>query len=327
MRALITGINGFVGGHLAELLVRSGWNIWGVDRSGSVRLAHLQDYVQFQRVDLCNRGEVQQCISQIQPEVVFHLAGQAFVPESFNNPAATLATNVFAQLNIFLAMLEEGLSCRVLVVGSNEEYGLIQPEDIPVTEDTPLRPASPYGVSKVAQDMLALQYHLSHQIDVVRVRPFNHIGPRQTDRFVASSFAHQIARIEQGLQPPTLHVGDLRAQRDFTDVRDMVQAYKLAVEQGDSGQVYNLGSGQPVAIQSLLDILISYSNVDVHVKPEPSRMRPIAIPVVVCDASRFSLQTGWELERSLEQTLLDILEYWRGQVEQNHDAHRHGEKA
>ncbi len=316
MRTLITGINGFVGGHLSELLLQmSGWEIWGVDRA-TTALPSIRQHVHFVSADLCNADAVRHVIDQAQPQVIFHLAGQTFVPESFKNPAATMHTNITAQLNLFQALIEQCLKSRVLVVGSYEEYGMIRPEDVPINEQTPLRPTSPYGVSKIAQNMLALQYHISHQLDVVRVRPFNHIGPRQSDRFVASSFAQQIARIEQGVQPPTVNVGDLSPRRDFTDVRDMVRAYVLAVESGIAGEVYNLGSGNPVTIQTLLDILVASSTAAVEINPDPERMRPVSVPVVACDASRFRTHTGWHPAIALETTLHDILEDMRERVSQ-----------
>lgn len=315
MRALITGVNGFVGGHLAERLVDlPGWEVWGLPRQRDLALAHLRDHVRLVCADLRDRDETAQAIAQAQPQVVFHLASQPFVPESFRDPATTLSTNILAQLNVVLALIDQHINARVLAVGTVEEYGLIQPEHLPLHEDTPLRPVSPYGVSKVAQGMLALQYHLSHGLDVVRVRSFTHIGPRQSDRFVAASFARQIARIEQGLQPPVIKVGNLSAQRDFTDVRDIVEAYILAVERGESGQVYNIGSGRPVMIRALLDMLLAASSATVAVQQDPERMRPIDVPLVVCDPRRFHTRTGWQPRIPLEQTLRDILEDWRVRV-------------
>lgn len=312
MRVLITGINGFVGGHLAEYLLQAGGHeIWGVALENTLRLPHLRDQVHLLQVDLSNREQTSSTIARISPQVIFHLAGQAFVPESFQDPAGTLSTNIMAQLHILLALQEHTIPARVLVVGSYEEYGHITPDDLPIDENTPLRPASPYGVSKIAQDMLALQYHISHKLDVVRVRPFNHIGPRQNSRFVASSFARQIAMIEQGKQPPVLSVGNLSAQRDFTDVRDMVRAYALAVEHGESGQVYNIGLGQVVSIQHLLDTLLAASKQTIEVRQDPQRMRPVDMPVVVCDASRFRAHTGWQPQIAFAQTLRDILDDWR----------------
>jgi GDP-4-dehydro-6-deoxy-D-mannose reductase len=260
---------------------------------------------------LCDAASVWQVIDYVQPQVIFHLAGQAFVPESFNDPAATLMTNIMAQLHIFQALIDQCRECRVLVVSSNEVYGMVRPEDVPLDESAPLQPASPYGVSKASQDLLALQYHLSHGLDIVRVRPFNHIGPRQNERFVAASFAQQVARIEQGHMPPVIHVGTLSARRDFTDVRDMVRAYRLAVEHAAAGEVYNLGTGQPVAVQRVLDLLLAASPVHIEIQPDPARMRPVNVPLVACNAQRFVARTGWRPEIALEQTMHDILEYWR----------------
>lgn len=316
MRVLITGINGFVGGHLAEyLLTRPDWEIWGVSRAERLTLPQIRDRVRLVRADLCDAAQAAHAIATAQPQVIFHLAGQPFVPESFRDPATTLCTNILAQLHIFLALIAQQCDARVLVVCTNEEYGLITPADLPIDEDTPLRPANPYGVSKVAQDMLALQYHLSHGLDIVRVRPFTHIGPRQSERFVAAAFARQIASIELGHQPPVIQVGNLSAQRDFTDVRDIVRAYVLAVEHGDAGQVYNIGSGQPVMIQTLLDRLLALSHVQVDIQPDPQRMRPIDIPLVVCNAQRFQARTGWKPLFPFDQTIEDILNDWRIRVQ------------
>jgi GDP-4-dehydro-6-deoxy-D-mannose reductase len=311
---LITGINGFVGGHLAEYLLEQGsWDIWGIALEDTLRLPHLRDYVQCAQADLCNRAMVDELLAKIRPQVIFHLAGQPFVPESFRDPSTTFHINIMAQLRLFQAMIDYHIDARVLAISSAEVYGQIQPDDLPLDEDTPLRPLSPYAVSKVAQDLLGLQYHLSHKLDVVRVRPFNHIGPRQNDRFVTSSFAQQIAAIEHGKRPPILNVGNLTAQRDFTDVRDMVRAYGLAVEAGVAGQVYNIGSGKAVSIQQVLDMLLASSTVPIAVQPDPERMRPSDIPVIVCDAHRFQAQTGWQPRIAFEQTLQDILNDWRKQ--------------
>ncbi|NJN67243.1 MAG: GDP-mannose 4,6-dehydratase [Chloroflexaceae bacterium] len=320
MRVLVTGINGFVGGHLAEhLLSLGGWEVWGVARQERHRLSHLREYVRLIPADVGNPSQVSEAILRVRPQAIFHLAGQAFVPESFQDPATTLTTNLLSLLYIFQALLSHHLAARVLVVGSYEVYGQVDPNDLPIDEATPLRPTSPYGVSKVAQDMLALQYHLSHHLDVVRVRPFNHIGPRQNERFVASAFARQIALVEKRLLPPVISVGNLNAQRDFTDVRDMVRAYRLAVERGEAGQVYNIGSGQPVTIRDMLDHLLAASHVEIAVQNDPQRMRPIDVPTVVCDARRFRAQTGWEPQIALSQTLQDLMQDWRGRV-QNGDA-------
>jgi GDP-4-dehydro-6-deoxy-D-mannose reductase len=201
-----------------------------------------------------------------------------------------------------------------MVTGSSEQYGLVRPEDIPINEDTPFRPNNPYAVSKIAQDALALQYFLSYGQQTIRVRPFNHIGPGQTEHFVTAAFARQVALIEAGQQEPVIYVGNLQADRDFTDVRDMVRAYLLAVTRGEPGEVYNIGSGRGRPIQWVLDTLVAMSTVEVEVREDPARMRPSDIPSLVCDPSRFHTRTGWRPEIPLEQTLRDILDYWREHV-------------
>jgi GDP-4-dehydro-6-deoxy-D-mannose reductase len=318
MRVLITGVNGFVGGHLAEyLLAQGGSEVWGLSRRDSHTLAHLRDRVHLRAVDLMDQAALQQVIDELQPEVIYHLAGQPFVPESFRDPAATLCSNILGALHIFLAVIGCRLNCRVLVVGTNEEYGASSVSGKALDEDTPLQPISPYGVSKAAQSMLAQQYALSHKLDIVRARPFTHIGPRQNERFVTASFARQIARVEYGLQEPLLSVGNLGAARDFTDVRDIVRAYALLVEHGEAGAVYNIGTGRGVPIRLILDTLLSLSHCQVEIRPDPALMRPIDIPVVTADSRRLRERTGWQPQYALAQTLDDVLAYWREQTEKN----------
>jgi GDP-4-dehydro-6-deoxy-D-mannose reductase len=312
MRALITGINGFVGGHLAEHLLAHGeWEVWGVARQPLLSLPQLHGRVRLLSADLSAAEQACNALDASRPDVIFHLAGQANVHRSFQDPGGTLQTNIFAQLNLFEAIRSLAISPLVLVASSNEIYGQVRPEDLPVDEGTPLRPVSPYAVSKAAQDLLAYQYYVSHQLRTMRLRPFNHIGPRQEPTFVASAFAAQIARIEAGLQPPVMQVGNLAAERDFTDVRDMVRAYALAALRGEPGCVYNIGSGHAVSIRWLLDTLIGHSISEIAVEVDPARMRPADVPRVVCDQRRFHADTGWEACIPLERTLLDILEHWR----------------
>lgn len=315
MRALITGINGFVGGHLAEhLLAETDWQVFGTVREAALQLPTLREHVQATHIDLLDAAAVQRCIQAIRPDVVFHLAAQAHLPTSFRDPAGTLTSNILMQLHLFEAIRAAAIDPTIVVVGTGEEYGAVQPHEQPVNETTPLRPVNPYAVSKVAQDMLAYQYFAAHKLKTIRMRPFNHSGPRQEDRYAITGFAHQIARIEAGLQLPVVRVGNLQAQRDFTDVRDIVRAYRLAAERGEPGEVYNLGSGQPVAIQEILDRLLSLSATQIDVQPDPERMRPADVPLIACDATRFRERTGWQPQVALEQMLRDILDDWRGRV-------------
>jgi GDP-4-dehydro-6-deoxy-D-mannose reductase len=315
MRVLITGINGFVGGHLAGQLLKSGdLDVWGLARQPALVLPHLRGRVQFITADLNDLDQTILALERARPDAIIHLAGQSNVPRSFADPAGTLQTNILAQLHLFQAVVRLRLNPVLAIVGSNEIYGQVRPEDLPLNEDTPLRPVNPYAVSKAAQDLLAYQYHVSHKLRTIRMRPFNHIGPRQSEQFVASAFAAQIARIEAGLQEPLLRVGNLAAERDFTDVRDVARAYELAVRHAEVGRAYNIGSGRAVSIRWLLDTLLAFSERDITVAPDPSRMRPSDVPRVVCDSSRFRQATGWEPQIPLEQTLYDILEFWRDQV-------------
>lgn len=312
MRVLVTGASGFAGSHLIEILqatFSTTLELWGVDRGRNT--LPMRPGVQWRKVDLLEEQAVRALISEVRPERIYHLAGQAHVGESWNNPWATFETNLHAQINLCEALLAEKVNARLLVPGSMEEYGRVLAEDLPVKETQPLRPDSPYGVSKVAQDLLGQQYFLSRQLPIVRVRPFNHIGPRQHVRFVAPAFASQIAAIEASQQPPVLRVGNLAARRDFTDVRDMMRAYVLALEQGEPGDVYNLGSGRSRSIQELLDTLVAAASVAVQVETDPARMRPADVPDIFCDTSKFVARTGWKLEIPFEQSLRDLLDYER----------------
>jgi len=317
MRALITGINGFVGGHLAEHLLSSGrWEVTGIARQPALTLETLTGRVTYIAADLSDREQTLGALASIRPDVIFHLAGQSNVPHAFADPHTTVQVNIGAQINLFLSVLQLRIDPLIIVASSNEIYGLVRPEDLPINEQTPLRPVNPYAVSKAAQDLFAYQYHISHRLRTIRLRPFNHIGPRQTEAFVVPAFAAQIARIEAGLQPPVLRVGNLAAERDFSDVRDIVRAYELAALHGEVGAAYNVGSGQAVGVQRILDILLTFSTHDIQIEPDPSRMRPSDVPRMVCDASRFRADTGWTPRIPLEQTLFDTLEYWRFRVQE-----------
>jgi len=316
LRALITGIAGFVGRHLAEhLLDQPDYEV-----VGSVffpeELAHplASKGATLERVDLTDEAEVLRLLRDTQPDAIYHLAAQAFVPLSFDNPWATLSNNIHSQLNLLHGIVKLDLDTRILVVGSGEEYGVIRPEETPVNEDQPLRPASPYSVSKVTQDMLGLQYYLSHDVAAIRVRPFNQIGPGQSPDFVAPAFAQQIASIEKGIQEPVLRVGNLEARRDFTDARDMVRAYRLLLKHGIPGEVYNAGSGSAHSIQEILDTLLHLTDASVEVRFDPGRARPVDVPLIVCDITKLRAATGWRPMISFEQSLADVLADQRSRI-------------
>ena len=314
MRALITGVGGFAGSHLADyLLSQIDWQVSGCVLPGW-DCSHLDRRVTCIELDLRDRLAVRSTLERIAPDMIFHLAAQAFVPVSWDDPWDTLENNIRSQANLLDGLVKLGARPRLLVVGSNEEYGLVRPEDLPLNENSPLRTNNPYAVSKVTQDWLGLAYFLSHQIPVVRVRPFNHIGPRQSENFVVPAFARQIAMIEAGKQEPVVRVGNLSARRDFTDVRDTVRGYYLALTKGEPGEVYNIGSGRSRAIQEILDILVSYSRVSLHVEQDPTRMRPSDTPEIRCDPTKFHKTTGWQPHISLEQSLRDVLDDWRARM-------------
>ena len=311
MRALITGVAGFVGGHLAEAIqAETDWQVWGTIL-GEADRAFVVAQVNAVPTDLRNPTAVRDLIEQVRPDVVFHLAGQAYVPQSWADPWGTYETNIRSQLNVLEAISAAKLSPRIITVASNDVYGLVREADLPIDEDTPLRPNSPYGVSKVAQDFMGLQYWLDRKLPVIRVRPFNHIGPRQNDRFVAPSFARQIVEIERGLKPPVLRLGNMAAKRDFTDVRDMCRAYIAGALRGEPGETYNIGSGQARSVREVLDIMLAASSIAIAEEIDPAKLRPSDVPISVCDPTKFKRQTGWETRITFEQTCLDILNDWR----------------
>ena len=316
MDVLITGAGGFVGGHLLTYLNRAtDFVLHGTLISEAERRPALSATCpDLWTLDLRDPAAVRDLLQAVRPERIFHLAGQAYVPRSFEDPWDTLETNIRGTLNLFQAIRELDLPTRVLVVGSAEIYGVVRPDQLPLTEDTPFAPSSPYSVSKVAQDMLALQYALAYHIFTIRMRPFNHIGPGQNDRFAASNWALQTAEIEAGKREPVVYVGDLSAARDFTDVRDVVRAYVLALDKGEPGGVYHVCSGQGHTMQSILDKLISLSTVSIEVQVDAQRLRPTDIPVLVGDYRRLRDRTGWHPEIPIDQSLRDVLDNWRQHV-------------
>ena len=313
MRALITGIGGFAGSHLADYLVEhTDCEVWGVVRHTRWRIAHLEGRIHTVTCDLTDVTATARLVEEVRPDLVFHLAAYSRVGASWAHPWETYETNLRTQLSLLEALVTTGQRPRVLIVGSNEAYG--KPEHLPVDERHPFRPVTPYGVSKAAQDLMGLQYHLAHGLPVVRVRPFNHIGPRQSLGFVCPDLASQVARIERGEQEPVIRVGNLSARRDFTDVRDVAVAYWLALTRGEPGDVYNVGRGESHAVQEILDILVAASKVPIRVEIDPQRMRPSDVPEVRCDAGKLRRRTGWEPKIPFEQSVLDTLEDWRRRV-------------
>src|SRR3972149_9523240 len=284
-KALITGIAGFVGSHLAELLLNKGFEVYGLcrPRSKTDNIESIKNKLHLEDADLLDSHSLYTTLSRIKPDYVFHLAAQSFVPTSWVSPSVTLEVNIVGSANLFEAVRQAGIGPIIQIACSSEEYGLVQPEELPIKETSPLRPQSPYAVSKVAMDYLGYQYYCSYNIPIVRTRGFNHTGPRRGETFAESNFARQIALIEKGKQEPVISVGNLEAKRDYTDVRDMVRAYLLSVEKWDPGDVYNIAVGRAIRIKDLLDLLLSFSKVKVTVKEDSSRMRPSDVPVLIGD--------------------------------------------
>jgi GDP-4-dehydro-6-deoxy-D-mannose reductase len=314
-RALITGFGGFAGGHLAEYLeAQGGWEVWGTTFHPAEAAPIGLEHVRAMKADLRRPEDARHVVQAAQPDVVFHLAGQAFVPQAWTDPWSTVETNLRGQLNVLDAVAGERPSARVVAVTSNEIYGAVRPDELPTDEDQPLRPTNPYGMSKAAQDLAAQMAHRGRGLDVIVIRPFTHVGPRQDRRFVTSDFASQVAEVEAGIRAPVIRVGDLTAERDFTDVRDIVRGYALAAERGSPGDVYNLGSGTSHAIADVVEFFVSRATVPIDVRPDLDRMRPSEIPRTLCDPTRAASRLGWSPAIRFDESLADVLEHWREAV-------------
>ncbi|MCL4836586.1 MAG: GDP-mannose 4,6-dehydratase [Thermoanaerobaculia bacterium] len=318
MRVLITGITGFAGSHLADFLVAEHpeVEVFGTYRWRSRRenIEQLEGKVTLVETELRDYASVVAALRRSEPDAIFHLAAQSFVPTSWSAPSDTFVTNVVGQTNLFEAVRALGLDPRIQIACSSEEYGLVLPDEVPIRETNPLRPLSPYAVSKVSQDYLGYQYFQSYGIKAIRTRGFNHTGPRRGEVFVTSNFAKQVAEIEAGLKAPVLAVGNLDAVRDFTDVRDMVRAYWLAVQRAKPGEVYNIATGHGITIRAMLDKLLALARVEVRVETDPARLRPSDVEVLIGDSSKFRGDTGWEPQIPFDRTLADLLDHWRERI-------------
>ena len=318
MNILITGITGFAGSHLAEYILahHPGVKVHGIIRwrSRMDNVAGILGQVELHEADLKDMVSLKKVLAACRPERIFHLAAQSFVPTSWRLPAETFMINAVGQINLFEAVLDLKLDPRIQIAGSSEEYGMVHPDEVPMKETNPLRPLSPYAVSKVAQDLLGYQYFKSYGLKVIRTRGFNHTGPRRGDVFVTSNFSKQVAEIEKGKREPVIYVGNLDARRDFTDVRDMVRAYWLAAEKGEPGDVYNLGSGTAISMHRLLEMLTALSRTKLRIQVDPERLRPSDVQILLADNSKFRALTGWAPTIPFEKTLADLLDYWRERV-------------
>jgi GDP-4-dehydro-6-deoxy-D-mannose reductase len=308
---LITGGSGFAGSHLIEALVGLGQTDVHTTIFGQAPdyLAGMLPESNIHRVDLTDYEAVSNLIQKLRPDQIYHLASFAFVGESFDRGREVLQNNILLQHSLLEAVFHHAPKARVLVVGSAEEYGTSEPAEVPISENHPFRPVNPYAVSKITQDMLAYAYAVSYKLDLVRVRPFNHIGERQTGAFAVPAFAQQIVAIERG-QQDSLKVGNLEGERDFTDVKDIAQAYCMVMEKGQTNEVYNLGSGKGVKMTQVVEMLSDLAKVPIKIETDESRMRPLDIPRIVADNSKIR-SLGWEPKIPLNDSLSRVLEYWR----------------
>ncbi len=314
-KVLITGATGFAGSYLAQyLLSLKEFEIFGTYffEESKINTSEIENKLNLIKVNLSNESEVFNLIEKICPHLIFHLAALTSPANSFENPAKTISNNISIQINLLEAVRKFRLfETKILIVSSADVYGKVSKNDLPMNEDTRFTPTSPYSVSKVAQDLLGWTYYLSYNLKIIRVRPFNHIGPRQSPNFVVSSFAKQIAEIEKGKRKNNLRVGNLDAKRDFTNVKDMVKAYFLAINKGKIGEVYNIGTGMSYKISDILNTLVSMSTTKINIVKDKDLIRPSDTPELLCDASKFIRLTNWHPEYKLNETLRETLDYWR----------------
>lgn len=307
MKALITGVDGFVGYYLTKHLLAQGDEVYGT----TINPDYKNEAITVLTMNLLDKENVEQVIEQVKPDAIYHLAGQSAVGLSWQKPDLTVSINVNGTLHLLEAVKEYCVSSRVLIIGSSDQYGPVKQEECPIKESRMLNPVSPYGVSKMTQEQMAKLYVQSYGMNIVMVRAFNHIGPRQGKNFVVADFASRIVEIERGAEP-IIYVGNLEAYRDFTDVRDIVRGYYLLMTKGHSGEVYNIGAGNPVKIKEILEILVGLSTKEIKVEIDQAKLRPIDVPLVQCDNTKIKSHTGWEAVHALHQTLEDTLNYWRG---------------
>lgn len=316
-RALITGVTGFVGPHLADFLLRQS----DIDIFGTYfvpeqlhTIESLQDRLSLYQMNLSDPQNVQAVIDQTQPDYIFHLAAQSNVALSWKEPAQTFDVNVLGTIHLLEAVRRASLDPVIQIACSSEQYGLVDPEELPVTEETSFHPLSPYAVSRVTIDLMGYQYFKSYGMRTIRTRAFNHTGSGQSDQFVCSRFAKMIAEIEKGLREPVLTVGNLDAIRDFTDVRDVVQAYALSVTHGTAGEAYVIASGVGRSIQEVVDRLLSLSRIPIRIETDPTLLRPSDVPALFGNSTKIKEATGWYPHIRFEKTLEDILNHWRTRV-------------
>lgn len=302
-KLFITGAQGFVGQHLQATALSHAWQASFEVVGGDAQY------------DITDRASLDNVINRAQPDAVIHLAAQSHVPTSFEDPEATYRVNFFGTYNVLRALAAAKFKGRMLYVGSADTYGLVAEEDLPIRELQPLRPRNPYAVSKVAAEALCYQWSQTGPFEVVTARPFNHIGPGQADNFAVSGFAKQVAEIALGQRSAEIQVGDLDVTRDFTDVRDIAEAYLMLLLRGKSGEAYNVGSGKEHKMSDILALLIEVAGISARITIDPERFRPAEQRRLVCDASKLKQQTGWQPRRQLNETLSEIIQHCIGKLQ------------
>ena len=313
MKSLITGVTGFGGSHLAEHLLSAGDEVHGIARSldRKENIASVAGKIVFEQVDLIDREAIDALLRTVQPEVIYHLAGEASAARSLQNPQETVRQNVIGTVNLLESARRLARPPRIVLVTSSEMYGNVRLEDIPLTEASPLRPLHAYALSKVVLHYLGRMYHATFGLPIIEARAFNHIGPRQSAGFVVPDFARQIAEIAAGKQEPVVRVGNLEDERDFTDVRDVARAYRLIGVQGRVGEVYHICSGRSWKIRSVLETLIASTGVRVEVVVDPAKLRPSKMPVIRGSFEKLDRELSWKPEIPIEKSLGDTLQYWK----------------
>lgn len=311
-KALIIGGAGFVGNYLIDHIQQN--CIWSI---AVTKMAHeeiKQKNVDVYDLDILQEEQISSLLDRVRPDYIFHLAAQSSVAVSWKNPDLTVDVNIKGTLHVLNAIRQLDYKPRVLLIGSGEEYGHVREDEIPIKEDNVARPGNIYAATKACQNMIGKIYADAYGLDIMSVRAFNHIGPNQAPIFVVADFCRQVAEIEAGQRPPVMRVGNLSARRDFTDVRDVVRAYVMLMEQGKSGETYNVGSGNAIQISELLNRIVSFSKSEIQVEVDPSRLRPVDVPVIEADISKLQACCGWKREIELNQTLQETLDYWREQT-------------
>lgn len=312
MKALIIGAAGFVGNYLIKHIQETyDWEL-AATKLENETLEY--DNIQVYNLNILYKEEITALLKEMQPDYIFYLAAQSSVSLSWKNPLLTVDINIKGCLNLLECLRELEQNPRILLIGSGEEYGYIQPEDTPVKETTVLAPGNIYAATKACQNMLGTIYARAYNMNIILVRAFNHVGPGQTPTFVVSDFCRQVALIENGKQAPVIKVGNLEAMRDFTDVRDVVRAYGMLIQKGVKGYTYNIGSGHAVRIRSLLENILKLSTVPITVEIDSAKLRPLDIPIIEADISKLTECISWKPEIPQIQTLQETLDYWRQKV-------------